>query len=329
MKRISIIVVARNSEAVIDKAINSILNQTIPKYLCEIIIVDGLSSDNTLSVARSILADYQDDYSKIYFEKNEGLILSSGWNIGIQRSSGDFIIRIDAHSALPNNYIESLLYNYSNQKVPENCVGIGGGLVSKARKDTYVNRQIVNLVTSRFGTGGSPFRGQIKSELFESDTAVFALYKSHIFEKVTGFNIHLERCQDIEFHSRVHDQGMVLFTDSTLIINHYPESRLLPFLKKAFQTGKWVNFTGKGRLRHGIPVLFAIYLMLIPLFLVMGQCYILIPLLVYGSLGFYFITIEKHDVSLILFYLMYHFSYGIGGLYGRILSVYKKVFNKC
>ena len=81
--KISIITVTLNSEITISDTLNSILSQNYKNI--EHIIVDGGSSDNTLS----ILKKYPFKNKKIYIKKNFGIYKSI--NYGIKKSSGEFI----------------------------------------------------------------------------------------------------------------------------------------------------------------------------------------------------------------------------------------------
>lgn len=87
--KVSIILPVYNAEAYIDKAIQSVLNQTFSDY--ELIIIDDGSIDKSIH----LINNFKDP--RIIFIKhtaNQGLI--STLNEGLQRAHGDYIARIDA-----------------------------------------------------------------------------------------------------------------------------------------------------------------------------------------------------------------------------------------
>ena len=91
---VSIVTVCYNSAKSVHKAIESVLNQTYPKI--EYIIVDGLSKDNTVEIARSYEEKFrQKGYSyKIISEKDSGIY--DAMNKGIRASSGELVGMINS-----------------------------------------------------------------------------------------------------------------------------------------------------------------------------------------------------------------------------------------
>ena len=82
-KKISIVTVTKNSEVNIEKSINSFLSQNYVNK--ELIIIDGLSSDNTLK----IIDRYKKNVSKIVSEKDDGIY--DALNKGFKFVNGDVV----------------------------------------------------------------------------------------------------------------------------------------------------------------------------------------------------------------------------------------------
>ncbi len=92
-QRFSVIVSAYNIEAYIERAINSILNQTFTNY--ELIIINDASKDATLEK----INNFKDPrIMVINNEKNLGL--GAVRNIGVERSRGEYIVHLDGDDAL-------------------------------------------------------------------------------------------------------------------------------------------------------------------------------------------------------------------------------------
>lgn len=86
---ISVVMTAFNGERFIKEAIDSILGQSFDDF--EFIIVDNASKDNTKEIIRSYI-----DKRIILIENQENLGQTKALNIGIKKSKGDFIARMDA-----------------------------------------------------------------------------------------------------------------------------------------------------------------------------------------------------------------------------------------
>lgn len=106
-QKFSIITVCYNSEKTIERTIKSVLNQTIDDY--EYIIVDGGSTDNTIS----LIDNYRMIFGKklrvisepddgIYDAMNKGIRMSSGELVGIVNS--DDYLEPDALKKISNVY---------------------------------------------------------------------------------------------------------------------------------------------------------------------------------------------------------------------------------
>lgn len=104
MIKFSIIIVVYNAEKLIRSTLYSLLNQTYPEF--EVIIKDGMSSDKTLHIARSILQDFSQ--VKIISEKDLGIY--DAMNKAIEYVNGDFIYFLNAGDAF---FDDNVLYNVS------------------------------------------------------------------------------------------------------------------------------------------------------------------------------------------------------------------------
>lgn len=101
---ISIITVVYNGENYIRKTMDSVLCQNFKDY--EYIVIDGLSQDNTVNIAREYEASFEGRL-KIYSEKDNGIY--DAMNKGIKIAKGQWINFMNAGDAFSNsNVIEEL-----------------------------------------------------------------------------------------------------------------------------------------------------------------------------------------------------------------------------
>lgn len=104
--KVSVVITAYNVEKYIEKAINSILNQTYKNI--ELIVVEDCSTDNTLKIIKDLQkTDITFPINLVQNKENVGAGLSRRY--GIQNATGEFVMLLDADDWLKEDYIEKLV----------------------------------------------------------------------------------------------------------------------------------------------------------------------------------------------------------------------------
>jgi cellulose synthase/poly-beta-1,6-N-acetylglucosamine synthase-like glycosyltransferase len=117
--KISVIIPARNEADNIEACLNSITNQTYPKHLFEVLVVDDFSTDTTAVIVsgyvaknvklislKNFVADKINSYKKKAIE------------IAIQQSTGELIVTTDADCTVGENWLQTIAAFYQ-EKNPE------------------------------------------------------------------------------------------------------------------------------------------------------------------------------------------------------------------
>lgn len=100
---ISIVVPVYNASKYLKECIDSLLNQTYKNL--EIILINDGSTDNSLNICKS----YNDSRIKVIDKQNSGV--SKTRNLGIETSSGKYLMFVDSDDYLDLDYVEKM-YNY-------------------------------------------------------------------------------------------------------------------------------------------------------------------------------------------------------------------------
>lgn len=328
---VSVIVVVRNAADVILNCLNSIKAQVFPAYRMELIVVDGCSEDRSVAIVEDFFNKYSSCFSRCALLSNPNKILASGWNIGLRNSNGSFVVRIDAHSFISENYIGRA---YEFLSAHPAVSGVGGVLKTLPRSSEPSSSAIAKLVSSPFGVGNSPFRRKAFDGAFQSDTAVFALYRISMFDSTGFFDEQLDRGQDIALHAIATAKGHQLWTCGNMQIFHYAPASISTFLKKSFQTGYWAVFGGRPRVRHIIPSLFVMYLFLflvlaiLNLFVLDKSIYLSffsMPLMIYAAMLFYVAIVRVRLGRYFYLPFLFHVNYGLGGIRAIIDKIKAKM----
>ena len=89
--KVSIVTATYNSSKTVEDTIKSVLCQTYKEY--EYIIIDGVSKDNTLDIARKYEPQFE-GRMRIYSEKDKGIY--DAMNKGFQKATGDVLMLINS-----------------------------------------------------------------------------------------------------------------------------------------------------------------------------------------------------------------------------------------
>lgn len=317
---VSFLLVTRNEIKYIERALLSMIDQTYPHDLYEILVVDGRSDDGTIEKIKDLKKQHYNDALSIRVLDNPKRILASGWNIGIKEAKGEYVIRIDAHAQVPANFLESAV----KAIMQTSAVCVGGKLksVSLDGNDNIVSK----VLSSPFGVGNSSFR--VSDIPGYVDTVVYGLYRKNVFDEIGYFDETLVRNQDIELHSRIKKAGYKFYFDPAIESTYYTRNTIKKMLKQAYGNGLWnmvllKRGTNALSIRHLVP--FAFLITLIVGFIlsfwwpVVGMlCLVLVFLHIF--LGIFFATQKtkniKQIVQMPILFMGLHLTYGFGYLAG-------------
>lgn len=325
---LSIIIPIYNEEKFISKCLDSILLQDYPKEDIELLLCDGMSTDKT----RKIIADYQKKYSWIKILDNPNRIAPCAMNIGIKASSGEIIIRLDAHVLYPSNYF-SVLVHYLNE-LPE-AENVGAICRTLPINDSIEAKSIAAVLSSSFGMGNSYFRVGT-SVVMEVDTVPFGCFRRSIFDKVGLYDEELVRNQDDELNARIIKSGGKIYLIPDLECVYFARDTAEKVYKMFYQYGMFKPLVNKklgspATIRQFFPLCFVLGLILgplvcafIPMFWVAYFSVIFLWLLVASYFSWKDSKRPKRIIIQDWIYFVVHFSYG----WGYIVGIFKILFNR-
>jgi len=329
VRKISIIIPCLNEEKYIAICLDSLLESDYDKSKMEVLVVDGMSSDKT----REIVRDYAEKYSYIQLLDNPDKIVPKAMNLAIAEASGEYIVRLDAHSKFPKDYFSKLIY-YS-QKL--NADNVGATVLTDVKNKNKKSNSIKSVLSHRFGVGNSDFRTGI-DKIKEVDTVPFGCYPTNVFEKYGHYNERLIRNQDIELNKRIIKGGGRIYLIPDIQCTYFARENFIALAKNNYANGFWNILTAyytktlnSLSLRHFIPLFFVLSLV-VPMGISLVFPKILwiavFSLVSYLSLVIIISFRLKNSFNsigyLIISFLTLHLSCGLGSLMG-IFSVFKKM----
>jgi GT2 family glycosyltransferase len=252
---VSVVIAMRNEEDHIGHCLQSLIDQDYPGEQVEILIVDGMSTDNS----RSIVSGFAGRYANIRLLDNEKKITPAAFNLGIRNARGGIVAIIGAHCSLAPDYISNCVH-YLNTREAD-CVGgpiesIGEGFWGQA---------ISLAMSSPFGVGDAHFRYSHQERYV--DTLAFGAYRRDVFDRIGLFDEKLVRNQDYDLNYRLRKAGGKILLTPAIKSRYYTRSSLKKLCSQYLRYGFWkVQMLRKHprsvRVRQLVPPLFALILLL-------------------------------------------------------------------
>jgi glycosyltransferase involved in cell wall biosynthesis len=203
-KVFSIIMPVFNREKVVLNAVNSILSQSFKDF--ELIIVDDASSDDSVQTIQAIC---DERISVIALAQNKGAAYAR--NIGIQKSTGDYITFLDSDDTFDNEYLEETYKKLSNTSSDLGFVWCGTRFHELAAAgETKVTERIWNPKII-----SSPYHTFLKSLHIGIGCGV--TFKKEVFKKIGYFNEQLPAAEDTDFFLRVSQQYNFAVIEKVLV----------------------------------------------------------------------------------------------------------------
>lgn len=314
----SIIVPLFNEERYVSHLIDSLIKQTYPLENMEWIFVDGNSNDDTVPIIEQYLAKAKYPIVLLHNVKRK---TPYSLNMAIGIAKGRYIIRLDAHAYFYPDYIEKCV-NYLDTTDADNVGGI-----AETEAEGFTGQAIAKMLSTKFGVGGSDFR--IGNGNRFVDTVPFGAFRREVFDRVGLFNPKLLRSEDNDMNSRIRQSGGKIWLAEDIRFKYYCRDTVKGVLKMGLQNGNALFFTLKANpkamsIRHFIPFLFLISLIVLPILSVVfsNTSYILLfEALLYLSLDIYYSFMKRkprYGLITIWLYPTFHIIYGLGSLLGLL-----------
>ncbi|MCJ7508975.1 MAG: glycosyltransferase family 2 protein, partial [candidate division Zixibacteria bacterium] len=288
----------------------------------EVLVVDGMSEDDTKLIVKEIASRY--GFMKLL--ENSQKLSSSGRNIGIKNSKGEIILFVDGHCYIPSNHLLRDMVEIF-EKTRADCLCRPQPLNPP---DISFFQKIVALARGSFLGHGLDSTIYTQKEDWVDPTSSGAMYVKEVFEKIGYFDEKFDACEDVELNFRVKKANLKSYISPRLTILYYPRENLTKLFKQMWRYGQGrFKFARKHRdafsFGQVIPSIFVTLLSILFLIGLFNQFFLevfLFLLLAYilSVLVFSLILGLKHGRKRILFlplvYLAIHFGLGLGFLYG-------------
>lgn len=227
---VTVIIPVYNEERFIGTALDGVLAQDYPAAKLEIVIADGMSSDNT----RQIIQRFMAAHPNIELILNPQRIVSTGLNRAIHAAKGEVIVRLDGHCEYPGDYVRRVV-ELRQQLGADN---VGGVLVPVGT--SYVQQAIAKAYYSPAGFFGAALKGAGGSEVIRQVDAVHGgCWRRDRLLAVGGFDEQFVRNQDDELSFRLRKNSGKIYQYLGIRVKYHVRNSFKKLLQQFFQYGYW------------------------------------------------------------------------------------------
>jgi glycosyltransferase involved in cell wall biosynthesis len=202
---VTVLVPARNEEASIGSCLDSLIAQRYRDL--EIVVVDGDSDDAT----GRIVEDYAVRDPRIRLLRNPARTIPTGLNVGLAAARGTWLVRVDAHSRVADDYVGALVQLLESGR----WGGVGGRKDGSPR--TTAGVAIAAALGSPFGVGDSHYHHATAAR--EVDHVPFGAYPVALCRELGGWRETLTANEDYEFDYRLRQAGHRLLLEPSIRVD--------------------------------------------------------------------------------------------------------------
>lgn len=291
---VSIIIPVKNEAYLLRNCLESINALDYPKDKIEIIIADGLSTDNTPDIARQYGA-------KVII--NQKQTVSPGRNIAFEIAKGDLVAFTDADCVVDTNWLKNAVKYFDDEKV----VCVGGPNLTPPEEGSF-SKAVGFVFGQRIFAAGSIHARNLKEiKEVRSIPGCNAIYRKNGLDLVMPIDESLLTCDDTELNQRLLDKGFKLLNTPDVFVWHYrrPNPKKLWWQMYRYAIGRLQAGKRDRRMINmihitigtGIPAILFLLLFSPPLFLFFSGIilFLLFLLTVYA-----FLTTGSFPVSILI-----------------------------
>ena len=320
---VSVIIPCRNEEKTIHLVLDAIHAQTYPRELQQVVIADGFSEDRTREQIESFKTSHPD--LVVMVVNNPKRIIPAGLNAAILASSGDLIVRMDAHS-IPNPDYVALCVDALERNVAQN---VGGVWDIQPGSNSWIARSIAAAAGNPLAVGDARYRFTDKAAYV--DTVPYGSYKRELFNQIGLFDETLLANEDYELNTRIIQSGGKIWLDPKIRCVYFARSSLRALSQQYYGYGYWKfqmlkRYPETLRWRQALPPVFILGLLvtlLVGLFwkpsMVLFAAVLGVYLFALLSVGVH-MAMKKSDILMVfgipLAIITMHFSWGAGFIAG-------------
>ncbi len=220
-----------NEQRTIRSLLVSIDRQTHPRQYIQVIIADGLSTDETRQEIQKF--KLENPNLSVRVVDNPQRTIPAGLNRAIDAASGDYIVRLDAHSVPAADYVARSIAALEAGRGDN----VGGLWEIQPGSDTWQARSIAKAAAHPLGVGDARYRVGGKAQ--QVDTVPFGAFHSSLITRIGNFDETLLTNEDYEFNTRIRRAGGKIWFDPGIKSQYIARREFSALARQYWRYGYW------------------------------------------------------------------------------------------
>jgi succinoglycan biosynthesis protein ExoA len=239
MPSVSVIVPVRNESRSIEHTLRLLLTQDFPTSEFEVIVADGISTDDTVPIVRRL----QEEFANLKLVFNAAQLSSAGRNTALRHATKDVVVVVDGHCHVPDR---DYLKNLSEAFAASGADSLGRPQPLDIDNPTSFQRAVSAARSSRLGHNPDSDIYSDEAKFVPPQSTAVA-YSRKVFATIGLFDQEFDACEDVEFNERVHAAGLTCYFTPTVKIVYEPRAS---FRALFYQLGRYGGGRAKLAFKH-------------------------------------------------------------------------------
>lgn len=223
---VTVIMPVRNEADFIDRSLGAVLQQDYAHACIEVLVADGISSDDTRLIIAQLAAATD---IPVRIIDNPGQIVPTGFNAALREARGYIIVRVDGHTIIATDYVRQCVTLLLRSEADN----VGGKMTAESA--SAFGKAVAAATSTPFGVGGSRFHYSDQEEYV--DTVYMGAWRREVFERIGAFDEQLVRNQDDEFNYRLRASGGRILLSPAIKSVYFNRSSFQTLWKQYYQYG--------------------------------------------------------------------------------------------
>lgn len=248
--RVVSVVPTLNEEGHIERCLRSLIGQTFSPEFHRIIVVDGGSSDDTISIVSRLAVESEGESGPVIIQlDNPQKYVPHARNIALEHcdENDEFVFEMNAHAYVEVDHLEKRINDLLSieKQQTRKIAGVGTRVEADERWSGLAGKWVEGALSSPLGHGGgqfSPFVGRHQHRV-----PAFVIHRREALLDVNGWGEEWHTNQDSDLSMRLLKKGWELWRSDISSLKMAKRNSLRGFAKMMFRYGAW---RGKSIWKH-------------------------------------------------------------------------------